>query len=43
MLMEYAPFGDFTNVVLTEKFPRDEVLARSYFHQMIDGLEYLHS
>lgn len=40
--MEYAPYGDFFKLVLENSFA-DEKLVRSYFHQLIEGLEYLHS
>jgi len=42
-LMEYAPFGDFADFLLTQRFFKDEKLARTLFHDLINGLEYLHS
>jgi len=39
---EYAPFGDFFNLILDYEFT-DEKLIRTYFHQLIKGLKYLHS
>jgi len=43
ILMELAPYGDFCDLVLNQKLPRDDVLIRTYFHQLIEGLEYMHS
>lgn len=42
-IMELAPYGDFFDVLMTHKIRFDEKLARSYFHQLIEGLEYLHN
>ena len=42
-LMELAPYGDFFDVLMTRKIAFDEKLARTYFHQLINGLEYLHN
>jgi len=42
VLMEYAQFGDFCSLVADEKLPRDETLSRTYFHQLVEGMEYLH-
>jgi len=43
ILMEYAPFGDFAEFFLGQKWPTDEILSRTFFHQLINGLEYLHA
>jgi len=43
LLMEYAPYGDFFDAIITKNIEFDEVLTRTYFHQLINGLEYLHS
>jgi len=43
VLMEYAQHGDLFDLIKNENLPRDEKLARTYFHQIIDVLEYLHS
>ncbi len=40
--MEYASYGDFFNLVTDYNFS-DEKLVRTFFHQMIKGLQYLHS
>ena len=41
-LMELAPYGDFFDMLMTNKITLDEKLARTYFHQLVNGLEYLH-
>lgn len=43
ILMEYAPFGDFADIILEHKFPLDEKLVRTFFQQLISGIEYLHT
>jgi serine/threonine protein kinase len=43
IVMELSPYGDFTKVILSKQFPRDEALTRTYFHQLINAIEYLHS
>jgi len=42
ILMEYAPHGDFFDFVTKHRDEIDEKLARTYFRQLIDGIEYLH-
>ncbi|RYZ77970.1 MAG: hypothetical protein EOP04_30575, partial [Proteobacteria bacterium] len=42
ILMELAPYGDFFDMIMTHQIPFNEKLARTYFHQLIKGLEYLH-
>jgi len=42
MLMEYAKYGDFFNALVRYKIPMNEMLIRTYFHQLIEGLEFLH-
>lgn len=42
-LMELAPFGDFFDLVITTKVSLEERLVRTYFHQLVAGLEYLHN
>lgn len=42
ILTEYAPYGDFFDLVQNEEFD-DELIIRTYFHQLIDGLEHIHS
>lgn len=42
LLTEYAKHGDFFDIV-TKGFLTNEILVRSYFHQLIQGLEYIHS
>jgi len=43
ILMEYAPFGDFFDFVTKHREDLDEKLVRTYFRQLINGIEYLHS
>jgi len=43
ILMEYAPYGDFYDLIITKRIQFDEKLVRTYFHQLIQGLEYLHN
>jgi len=41
--MELAPHGDFFNLLMTKQVGFDAKLARTYFHQLIKGLECMHS
>jgi 5'-AMP-activated protein kinase catalytic alpha subunit len=43
IIMELAPYGDFSDFVLSERWISDEVLIRTYFHHLLNGLEYLHT
>ena len=43
ILMEYAPHGDFFDFVTKHREELDEKLVRTYFRQLINGIEYLHS
>lgn len=43
IIMENASRGDFLNLVKNHRNKIDEKLARTYFRQLIEGLEYLHS
>jgi serine/threonine protein kinase len=43
VLMEVAPFGSFARLINVLNMKNDEVLVRTYFRQLIEGLEYLHS
>mmetsp|Transcript_139118 Transcript_139118/g.196947 ORF Transcript_139118/g.196947 Transcript_139118/m.196947 type:complete len:210 (-) Transcript_139118:451-1080(-) len=42
ILMEFAPYGDFVSHLSTGAIPRDEKLVRTFFHQLVGGIEYLH-
>ena len=42
LALEYAPHGDFYEFLASSSVI-DECLVRTYFHQLIAGLEYLHS
>jgi len=43
IVMEYAKYGDFFDALVTYRIPFNEVLIRTYFHQLIEGLDVLHS
>jgi len=43
ILMEYAPHGDFFDFITKTADQLDDKLIRSFFRQLIDGVEYLHS
>jgi len=40
--MEYAPHGDFFDFITKHNDQLDEKLARTFFRQLINGIEYLH-
>jgi serine/threonine protein kinase len=42
LALEYAPHGDLLGL-LSAQGPLSETLARTYFHQMVDAIEYLHT
>lgn len=42
-LMEFAPHGDFFDLITKHRESFDEKLVRTYFRQLVDGIEYLHS
>jgi len=42
ILMEYAPYGDFFDFMKKHKQNITDKLLRTYFRQLVDGLEYLH-
>jgi len=42
LVTEYAKHGDFFELVINGLI-NSEVLVRTYFHQLIEGLEYIHS
>lgn len=41
--MELAPFGDFTTIVNTLKDSFNTIIARTYFHQLVEVMDFLHS
>lgn len=43
IIMELAPHGDLHDFLLSGKVQFDDKLARTFFHQLIAGVEYLHS
>jgi len=42
LITEYASYGDFIDVIPQAGLPNDETLARTFFHHLIEGIEYLH-
>lgn len=40
--MEYAPYGDLFDFLKKVRYNFTEKLARTYFHQLIEGIEHLH-
>ncbi|RYX99953.1 hypothetical protein EON78_02240 [bacterium] len=42
-LMDYAPNGDLFEAVETKRIPFNERLVRSYFQQIVTGVEAIHS
>lgn len=42
ILMELAPYGNFAELVGKGLISKDEKLVRTFFHQLIHGVEYLH-
>lgn len=43
ILTEFAPYGDLFDLVTKHPHYITEVLVRTYFKQLIEGLEYLHT
>jgi serine/threonine protein kinase len=43
VVMEYAPYGNFCELIQEKNVPYDEKLTRTYFDQLIDALEYIHT
>jgi len=43
LILEFAPFGDLYDLIAFSKVDFDEKLTRTYFHQLVEGLFYLHS
>lgn len=41
-MMEYAPFGNFATVIKKHGIGYNDILVRTYFHQLIEGLVELH-
>jgi len=41
IIMELAPFGDFADLMESNIMIRDEKLIRTYFHSLINAIEYL--
>jgi len=43
LVMEQAPYGDLAQFISKRKHSFDNLVTRTYFHQLIEGLSYLHS
>jgi serine/threonine protein kinase len=44
ILMELAPYGDLADLIMSNYYPHDnEKLVRTLFHQIVEGVEYLHA
>jgi len=43
ILTELAKFGDFFEVLESGLFANNEVLIRTYFHQLVEGIQHMHS
>lgn len=43
IVMELVEYGDFARLIRLTSLFQDEVLLRTYFHQLLAGIEYLHS
>jgi Serine/threonine protein kinase len=43
ILMEFCPYGDFFGLLMDLKIQFEDKLLRTYFHQLIEGIEYLHT
>ena len=43
IVMELSPYGDFCDLLRESKIPTSDDVIRTYFHQLIEGVEYLHS
>jgi len=41
--MEYCPHGNFCDLITDKILPNDDKLIRTYFDQLIDGVDFLHS
>jgi len=42
ILMDFAPHGDFYHLIKEKMLPRKDRVIRTYFHQLLEGVEYLH-
>jgi Protein kinase domain. len=43
IVMEQASYGNLYSLIVNGKFPADEILVRTYFQQLVQGVEFLHS
>jgi len=42
ILMDFAPHGDLYHLIKEKMLPRKDRVIRTYFHQLVEGVEYLH-
>mmetsp|Transcript_41582 Transcript_41582/g.36968 ORF Transcript_41582/g.36968 Transcript_41582/m.36968 type:complete len:316 (+) Transcript_41582:98-1045(+) len=42
IVMEYAPYGDLADFLMSPNYPNDATLARTLFHEIVEGVEYIH-
>lgn len=43
ILMEETTYGSLYSCIVSGLLPNDEKITRTYFHQLVQGIEYLHS
>mgnify|MGYP002622605183 CR=1 FL=1 len=43
IITEKPKYGNFYNLIMHGHLPDDDVLNRTFFHQLIDGIEFIHS
>jgi len=43
ILMEYSPYGDFHDLLVKHKFTFYDKILRTYFHQLVEAISYLHT
>lgn len=41
LVMEFAPHGDFFDLLISNRVRLDEILVRTYFQHLIEGLEHI--
>jgi len=43
ILLDYPPYGNLYDLIMTHNRPFEDKLSRTYFHQLISALGYIHS
>lgn len=41
--MEHAPYGNFLDIMMRTSFNHNEKLIRTFFHHLVEGIQYLHT